>query len=251
MQSEKGYIFNIQKFCLHDGAGIRTDVFFCGCNLRCKWCANPESQFPFSDARSEACEYTAEEILAEVLKDKPFYDKSGGGVTLTGGDLFMQYAFALELISALKGAGIHVAIETAGSVSAEKFVALTEKVDFVFIDCKHYDEQKHREGTGVSNRLILQNIRSLAASGRDYCVRIPVIPGYNDSLEDARAFCHLFREMGITRVQLLPFHQFGEKKYEKLGLAYAYKGIPQMHKEELAAHRAIFAEEGFDVQIGG
>ena len=251
MQSEKGYIFNIQKFCLHDGAGIRTDVFFCGCNLRCKWCANPESQFPFSDARSEAREYTAQEILAEVLKDKPFYDKSGGGVTLTGGDLFMQYAFALELISALKGAGIHVAIETAGSVSAEKFVALTEKVDFVFIDCKHYDEQKHREGTGVSNRLILQNIRSLAASGRDYCVRIPFIPGYNDSLEDARAFCHLFREMGITRVQLLPFHQFGEKKYEKLGLAYAYKGIPQMHKEELAAHRAIFAEEGFDVQIGG
>lgn len=251
MQTEKGYIFNIQKFCLHDGAGIRTDVFFCGCNLRCRWCANPESQFPFSDARSEAREYTVGQVLAEVLKDKPFYDKSGGGVTLTGGDLFVQYAFALELISALKGAGIHVAIETAGAVPEEKFAALTEMVDFVFIDCKHYDEQKHREGTGASNRRILQNIRALAAGGTEHCVRIPVIPGYNDSPEDARAFCRLFRELGVKRVQLLPFHQFGEKKYETLGLPYAYWGIPQMHREELAGYRAIFADEGIDVQIGG
>lgn len=251
MRAEKGYIFNIQKFCLHDGAGIRSDVFFCGCNLRCKWCANPESQFPFSDERSEAREYTAEEVLAEVLKDKPFYDKSGGGVTLTGGDVFMQFDFALALAAALRGAGIHVAIETAGAVSAEKFAALAGQVDFVFIDCKHYDEQKHREGTGVSNRLILQNIRALAESGKEHCVRIPVIPGYNDAPEDARAFCGLLKSLGVRRVQLLPFHQFGEKKYEKLGIAYAYRGVPQMHKEELSAYRDIFAGEGFDVQIGG
>lgn len=248
---QKGFIFNIQKFCLHDGAGIRTDVFFSGCNLRCKWCANPESQLPCSDARSEAKPYTAEEIVREVMKDKPFYDKSGGGVTLTGGEVFMQFEFAMELCRMFRENGVNVTVETAGAVSTEKFSALAQAADFIFIDCKHYDTQKHRQGTGVGNEHILSNIAWLAQSDKKYCVRIPVIPSYNDTVDDAQAFAQLFKRLGVRQVQLLPFHQFGEKKYEKLQREYAYRGVPQMHKEDLFALRDVFLKNGLSASIGG
>lgn len=247
MAEERGYIFDIQKFCLHDGAGIRTDVFFCGCNLHCKWCANPESRFP----RREGKPYTVAEVMAEVMKDKPFYDKSGGGVTLTGGEVLMQLPFALRLCAALKKEGVHVAAETAGAVPKEVFQKLADAVDFVFIDCKHYDEKKHAEGTGMGNGLILENIRTLAAGKKEYCVRIPVIPGFNDAAADAEAFCKLFAALGVKNVQLLPFHQLGEKKYEKLSLPYAYGGVPQLHKEDLFGYRKIFENNGIAAAIGG
>ncbi len=248
---QKGYIFNIQKFCLHDGAGIRTDVFFSGCNLRCRWCANPESQLPCGDERSEAKCYTTEEVLREVLKDEVFYKKSGGGVTLTGGEVFMQYEFAMELCQKMHANGLNIAIETAGAVDPEKFSALVNQLDFVFIDCKHYDTQKHRQGTGIGNELILKNISWLVQSGKAYTVRIPVIPGYNDSLSDAKAFAELFVKLGVKEVQLLPFHQFGEKKYEKLNKKYDYKGVAQLHKEDLKEYKELFCASKISAAIGG
>lgn len=236
-------IFNIQRFCLHDGRGIRTGVFFHECNLTCKWCANPECHREWPDI-GELKEYDLQTLLAEVLKDKVFYDKSGGGVTLTGGEIFMQFEFVRSFCKLLKENRIHITIETAGAVPQDKFRELAELVDFIYIDCKHYSPEKHREGTGISNELILDNICWLCGTDREYCVRIPVIPDYNDSQEDALGFSRLFRELGVDSVELLPFHQFGESKYEKAGRDYAYAGRKQLHKEDLDEYCQVFLENG-------
>lgn len=239
----KAKIFNIQRFSLHDGEGIRTSVFFCGCNLKCKWCSNPECHKEVSGI-CEIREYDEDTLLAEILKDKVFYDKSGGGVTLTGGEVFMQLEFAKRFCEKLREGGIHIAIETAGAVPLQKFQELAGLVDFIYIDCKHYSSEKHKEGTGISNEHILENIEWLCGTDKEFCVRIPVIPDYNDSLEDALEFCRLFHRLKVDRVELLPFHSFGESKYERAGLDYAYAGRKQLHKEDLEAYGQIFLKNG-------
>lgn len=287
-------LFNIQKFCLHDGPGIRSTVFFKGCNLRCRWCANPESQclrqeftldrekcrlcgrcaevcpagarliapFPSVDAEkcvfcgkcAEVCPagaiawegkgYSVDEVLEEVMKDNPFYDHSGGGVTFSGGEVLLQLDFALELARRLHENGVHVAVETAACVPQDRFARLLDAVDYVFVDLKHHDSARHREGTGLGNEMVIENIRLLRESGREFRIRIPVIPGYNDSDDDAAAFAHLLKEMGIEGVQLLPFHQFGQKKYALLGMDYAYDSAAQLHSDDLKQYMEIFAREG-------
>ena len=291
-------IFNIQKFCLHDGPGIRTTVFFKGCPLRCKWCANPESQKSTrqltldknkctgcgacvatcpQNARTmeeglpkvnaalckrcgaclEACPGGAialegkfvdtEQVLAEVRKDKVFYDRSGGGVTLSGGEVLLRLPFARELSRRLHQEGIHVAGETAGVAKEERFRALLKEVDYVMMDLKHYDSAAHRAGTRRGNEQVLANLRILRDSGVPYLVRIPVIPGFNDSLEDAAAFARLLTEMDIFKVQLLPFHRLGCHKYELLGLAYDYADTPSMQAEELSDNSREFTRMGNEV----
>lgn len=252
MQTEiKADIFNIQKFSLHDGDGIRTCVFFRGCNLKCAWCANPEAIYTDLCLPQPKKHYTVDEVVAEVMKDKLFYDKSGGGVTLTGGEVFLQQDFAELLCDRLKEKGICVAMETAGAVSHERFVRLADRVDQVLIDFKHYETAKHRTGTGSGNELIIENIRYLSENNKNFIVRIPVIPGFNDSLEDAGRFCGVLPKMGVTRVHLLPFHQYGEKKYENLGVPYLYKNVSQIHREDLTEYRDIFIRNGIDTLIGG
>ncbi len=251
MSKDKGYVFNIQKFCIHDGEGIRTTVFLNGCNLNCKWCANPESRLCISDPRSDAVEYSVQEILKEVLKDKPFYDKSGGGVTLSGGETLVQKEFALALIEELKKHGVSVTIETAGNVCNDEFRAFVSKVDFVFIDCKHYDEERHVLGTGASNKRILENISWLAQSGKPYMVRIPVIPNFNDGIEDANAFGDLFLSLGVKEVELLPFHQLGQSKYKTKNINYEYENVPQKKKEDLKEFASVLEQKGISVSIGG
>ena len=243
-----GKIFNIQRFSLHDGPGIRTSIFFSKCNLKCKWCANPECNME-SLTIGGTKEYDAQTLLAEVIKDKAFYDKSGGGVTLTGGEIFMQYDFIKEFCLLLKENNIHITIETAGAIEPHKFQEIAVLADFIYIDCKHYDAALHKEGTGITNNGILANIGWLAASSKKYCVRIPVIPGFNDALSDAEGFCKLFGHLGIENIELLPFHQFGESKYEKAALPYAYKGISQLHKEDLAKYHQIFIEKGLQAAL--
>ncbi len=242
----KATVFNIQKFSLHDGPGIRTSIFFSGCPLRCSWCANPECHAS-RDQWGKTKEYEPEELLREVLKDKAFYDGSGGGVTLTGGELFSQYAFVLSFCRLLKSNGIHIAMESAGAVEPQRFAELVSLVDFVYIDCKHYDDEKHKAGTGISNADILRNIRYLASTQKPYCVRIPVIPGYNDSPADAEAFGKLLSSLGVQTVELLPFHQLGEGKYAELGLPYPYEGVSSLHKDELARYADIIRAKGLHV----
>ncbi|MDR0760281.1 MAG: glycyl-radical enzyme activating protein [Treponema sp.] len=244
-----GLLFNIQKFSLHDGPGIRTVVFFKGCPLSCKWCSNPESQ------RAEPCmmgetpdsrPYSIEETVDVCLQDRPFYEESGGGVTLSGGEALTQGKFAAALLEALGKEGIHRAIETSGYARPEVFEKVFAGVDLILFDIKHHDDRRHEEGTGVHNGPILENLQKALERGKVVLPRIPVIPGYNDSLADAEGFSRLIRAVGLGKAQLLPFHQFGEKKYEKLNWEYALRGMPQIHKEDLADYRQVFIDHGVD-----
>lgn len=245
-------IFNIQKFSLHDGPGIRSVVFFKGCPLRCYWCANPESQNAHPEEmfhpqkkkmQTVGKMQTVDQIMEEVLKDLPFYQESGGGVTLSGGEVLFQADFALDLLKALKAQNIHTAIETTGYCKADTFQEIAQYVDLIYFDIKHYDNEKHRQGMGVKQDIILQNL-SYAIQHHQIIVRIPIIPGYNDSLEDAKEFAKLFTLYGVQNIELLPFHQFGEKKYEQLNRSYRLAKVSQLHTEDLFKHQKIFEKAG-------
>ena len=248
---QEALIFNLQKFSIHDGAGIRTDVFFQGCNLRCGWCSNPESQ-PMEPLPGEkVTAYTVESLLAELVKDKPFYDESGGGVTLTGGEALLHPVFVLALCEALHRAGIHVALETAACVSEDVFLRVLSAVDFAYIDLKHYDDARHRAGTGVGNELILRNIAAALAHKTPVVLRIPVIPGFNDGEADFAEFAQLLNTLGAAEVQLLPFHQLGESKYHRLQLNYAFDGQKQLRDGDVSAFASVLERAGIRVQVGG
>ena len=250
-KNESGIIFNIQKFSLNDGPGIRTVVFFKGCPLRCKWCANPESQDPtiqslWDETSNEYIKegkfMSVEQVINICLQDVDFYEESGGGVTLSGGEAFMHPSFALTLLRELKTKGIHTAIETTGFTPSEVFQKITPYIDLFLFDVKHWNCIKHKEGTGVSNEHILQNLKWAIDSGKEVLPRLPVIPGYNNSISDVREFSHLLLSLGAHKVQLLPFHQFGEKKYEMLDKDYVYKNVPALHEEDLKEFQQIFLD---------
>lgn len=249
-----GMIFDIQRFCLHDGFGIRTTVFFKGCNLRCVWCANPESQSAKSELLGgKVCgrRYTVDEVMAEVLKDRAFYEESGGGVTFSGGEPLLQADFVCALCDALAAQGVSAGIETAANVPLDVFSRVFDALDFAHIDLKHWDSQRHSEQVGAPLSGILANISYALKSKKPVIIRIPVIPGFNDSNDDAIAFGELLTTLGAKKVELLPFHQFGEKKYEQLGKVYAMKGARQLPEEELGEIKALLVKAGLEVQIGG
>jgi pyruvate formate lyase activating enzyme len=248
---QEALVFNLQKFSIHDGVGIRTDVFFQGCNLHCGWCSNPESQQMQPLPGEKATAYTVEALVQELVKDKPFYDESGGGVTLTGGEALLHPDFVIALAEALHREKIHVAIETAACVSEAVFARVLAAVDFAYIDLKHYDDEKHRAGTGAGNTLILKNITTALKSKTPAVVRIPVIPGYNDSEADFEGFARALTHLGAKEVQLLPFHQLGESKYHRLQIRYAYDGQKQLRDGDVSAFAAVLERAGIQVQIGG
>lgn len=248
-----GKLFNIQKFSINDGPGIRTTVFFKGCPLSCRWCSNPESQnrnAAIADAMENPAysgkEYTVDEVLREVLKDKPFYDESGGGMTMSGGEVLQQAEFAAELADAARAAGVHTAVETTGCAAPERFAKFMEHIDLFLFDFKHIDREKHFAGTGVYNDVILQNLERLADSGIPVIARIPVIPGFNTGIPTARAMAEYLRKTGVKEVHLLPFHQFGENKYTQLGIGYEMEHVKQLHPEMLENYRQAFLDEGLD-----
>ena len=298
-----GMIFNIQKFSINDGPGIRTVVFFKGCPLKCTWCANPESQEPrlqilWDEKKCLHCENcvrscptlavknidgkifvdhkkcsgagicsergiciencpahalkpegerkTVSEIMEVVLQDLPFYEESGGGVTLSGGEATMQAEFTIELLKALKAENIHTAIETTGFTSPAIFRRVAEYLDLILFDIKHWDETKHKEKTSVSNTPILQNMKYAIDIGKEVLPRLPVIPNYNDSTADARGFVGRLKQVGAKRVQLLPFHQFGENKYNMLGRDYEFTHVAGLHPEDLKDFQKVFIDDGID-----
>jgi pyruvate formate lyase activating enzyme len=253
----QGVLFNIQKFSIHDGPGIRTVVFFKGCPLRCAWCSNPESQgfgiFPESlapkDPSLKGKLYFIEETMAICLQDQVFYEESGGGVTLSGGEVLSQGDFAEALLDRLGEAGIHRAIETSGCASPQTFERIAARTELILFDIKHHDNARHWKGTGAETKLILENFRAALAAaaagkGPETLPRIPVIPGYNDSPEDAAGFASLLRTSGAAQVQLLPFHQFGQNKYALLGMEYGLTQKKALHPEDLETYRAVFEQQG-------
>jgi pyruvate formate lyase activating enzyme len=250
-----GMLFNVQKFSLHDGPGIRTTVFLKGCPLRCPWCANPESRRPGVQTARDGAVYgretTVEALLPKLMQDEAFYRESGGGVTLSGGEPLFQPAFALALLARLRREGIHTALETTGFARADVFARAIALADCFLFDLKHPDAERHLRITGVPLAPILANLRAAIAAGKQPLVRIPVIPGYNDSAEAAQGFAALLISLGIRRVELLPFHQFGEKKHAALGLAYALEGRPALRPADLADFRGNLAARGIECLCEG
>lgn len=255
---EKGIITNIQKFSLNDGPGIRTVVFFKGCPLRCQWCSNPETQRMqpenmFTEPQQPPTVVgkfrTVKEIMTTIKQDQAFYEQSHGGVTFSGGEVLAQAAFATKLAKAVKAENIHLACETTGYAKPETFNKFIRWFDLVYYDCKHWDATKHQQKTGVSNRLILQNLQQALEMGINLKIRIPIIPHFNNSLADAKHFAQLFQQLGVHEVELLPFHQFGLKKYQELKRPYALKNTPQLHAEDLYDFQQILTTHGIKTEI--
>lgn len=255
---DQACIFNIQKFSIHDGPGIRTVVFFKGCPLRCYWCSNPESQKGQLEkmwdnqkkAHTVVGEFkTIDEIISEVMKDEVFYEESDGGVTLSGGEVLYQAEFATELLRRLKEKGIHTASETTGFAKPEVFRNYIQQVDLLYFDVKHHDDAQHKIGTGVALKPILDNLVIALTEHPNLMVRVPVIPDYNDGVENAEAFAQLFQQLGVNEVELLPFHQFGDKKYTFLDREYQMQNIPQLHMEDLDYFKRILEKHGVDCQV--
>lgn len=300
--SVKGLIFNIQRFSIHDGPGIRTTVFFKGCSLRCFWCHNPESIDPdpqiqvfpqkcigcgkcfevcpanahqMKDGQrvflrelckgcgmcAETCYaealvmtgkwMTVQEVMDEVEKDKPFYENSQGGLTLSGGEPLLQGKFAKELLEESKKRQIHTVVDTAGNVPWETFEAVLPFVDLFLYDIKVMGQEKHREVTGATNTRIINNLKNLVQRDVDVRIRVPVIPGVNDTPDEMEKIALFLKNLpSIQHVELLPFHNFGEGKYDSLGYKYKAKDYRPPQADYMNKLIRIFKDRGLEVKGG-
>ena len=272
----KGLIFDIQRGSCVDGPGIRTSVFFKGCNLKCKWCHNPESQSKnkqilFYKDKCDGCgkcatvckyqlkkcdfcgectlhcpngakelcgkEYGVDEVLTEILKDKAFYDVSGGGVTFSGGECMLQIDFLQKILEKCKENGVHTAVDTAGNVSWQNFEIILPYTDLFLYDVKCVSGKLHKEGTGVSNSLILGNLKKLSQANANVIVRIPIIPEFNGDTSEMQKIADFLKGLRISKVELLPYHSMGEHKWEALGMALNKFSVPS--KEEMEIYKKI------------
>lgn len=254
-----GRIFNVQRFSIHDGPGIRTIVFFKGCAMRCAWCCNPESQSFEIESLDEkgkiktvGRDVTVSDIMPEILADLPYYRRSGGGVTLSGGEVLCQADFATELLAECKRNGLHTAIESAASLPFEAIEKLLPHLDLFLMDIKHMNGEKHKEYTGKDNALILENATRVAKTGVELIIRTPVIPTFNDTAEDIRAISRFARSLdGVKEHHLLPYHRLGSDKYRGLGRNYSLSELEPPTKERMEYLLSVAEESGLRCQIGG
>jgi len=227
--SEKGLIFNVAHYAIHDGPGIRTSIFLKGCPGRCLWCSNPESQeySPEIVIRNGKVQtigrwVSPEELILEVEKDRPFWRRSGGGVTITGGEPLFQPRFVKKFLTLCKNKNIHTAIETSLFTDSKTLHEVLDLVDYVQFDIKEMDPDRHLKLTGMDNEIILQNAATLLCSTKPLLVRFPFVPGCNDqkeSLKELGSFLEKYRP-GVC-LEILPYHRMGVGKYEELGKTYA------------------------------
>ena len=268
---KRGMIFDLKRYAIHDGPGIRTTVFFKGCPLECWWCHNPEGRSPspeklggegtarhrryVGDPGSEGMvgyEVTVEELVREIEKDRIFYDQSGGGVTASGGEPFMQPEFLEGLLEACRYKGIGTAVDTSGYLPWEGFERVLELVDLFLYDIKLMDDGLHEKYTGVSNDIILENIERLAGSGASLLPRIPLIPGITDTAENIGAVIRFLSGLeGIAGVSLLPYNKIAEDKFERFGLANKLGSLSTQTGTDLEAIGGRFEDAGFRVSFGG
>lgn len=298
----KGIIFNIQRYSIHDGPGIRTTVFLKGCPLNCWWCQNPEGQkskpeLIFWEDRCKGCglcvlhcssgaiqlidgkpstnkekcilcgeccrlcpvqareligkEMTVQEIVREVEKDAIFYEESGGGVTFSGGEPLQQFDFLLKLLVSCRRKGIHTAVDTCGYVSRERLDKIIDKTDLFLFDLKLMDDEKHRHFTGVSNKIILENLKRLSSIHQNIYIRFPVIPEINDDIQNVKKMGEFLSTLRITQVNLLPYHYLGLDKYKRLGRSYPLTMTKSPGEDRLSAISLILQEYNLKVKVGG
>ena len=301
MTESTGRIFNIERFTLHDGPGIRTTVFLKGCPLNCVWCCNPESQRPdrelvlflnkctgcgrcvhvcsrhailqTKDSQPitvdfESCngcgdcvpfcypgalilmgqEITAQEVADIVLRDLPFYKRSGGGLTLSGGEPLTQSEFSADILRICQEHRIHTAIQTSGFASREDIDRVLPFLDQVIFDIKHIDSAIHQQLTGQPNELILTNLRYINSQGKPIVLQIPLIPGMNDSADNLRSVFSLAKELSAVKgVSILVYHGLGSSKYLRLGRKYLLANLKEPPAEYLT-EKSLFCEQ-FGVPI--
>ena len=273
---KKALIFDIERGSFVDGPGIRTTVFFKGCNLRCKWCHNPESQSknkqilfyrdkctgcgkcksvcPYHFEQCDFCgkcalycpqdarkicgkEYTVEEVLSEILKDKAYYGESGG-VTFSGGECMLQIDFLKAILEKCKENGVHTAVDTAGNVPWEYFEKILPYTDLFLYDVKCISEDLHKDGTGVSNRLILENLQKLSDKNAEIIVRVPVMPEFNGNDYEMQKIADYLKDLRIKKVELLPYHAMGEHKWTAIGMEAKRFSIPR--SEDMEKFKTLF-----------
>lgn len=301
MDIVKGIVFNIQRFSVHDGPGIRTTVFLKGCPLACKWCSNPESQHRFPevahnnvfcdkcgrcldvceigaislddngvkiDRRSctncgkcvDVCtrgalrfygkEMTVEEVFQEIKRDELYYRNSAGGVTASGGEPLFQSDFTKELFKRCQDVGIHTTLDTCGYSKSHTLEEVLAYTDLVLFDLKLMDPVAHRKWTGRSNKQILDNLGLVAATGISLIIRMPLLPGINDRDEDISAVAeYVSRKGNFHELDLLPYHRFGESKYEMLDRPYKFAGLMPPNGKQVQAAKKIFESYGIDCKI--
>lgn len=257
----RGRIFDIQRYSIHDGNGIRTIVFLKGCVLRCRWCCNPESQnydietmMVQGEPKVIGEDITVGEVMKIVEKDRPYYRRTGGGLTLSGGESLCQPEFARDLLRAAQDAGITTALESMGCADYSVIESILPYLDQYLLDIKHMNPAKHKEFTGRSNEMMLENARKIAASHEtELSIRVPVIPGFNDTEEEIRAIAAYAKEIGnVKRMHLLPYHRLGQDKYAGLNRPYLMGDVepPANEKMERLLETAKNTS-GLECQIGG
>lgn len=301
---DKGVIFDIKRYAIHDGPGIRTTVFFKGCTLRCRWCHNPEGidhevELMVMDSRcakdcslcipvcpqlalakangrivvdtgqcslcgqcAEVCPYevleivgkdvSVAELLAEVEKDRIFFDQSGGGVTVSGGEPLDQLPFLLKFLKELKSRDIHVTLDTSGSVPFEDLMKVSRHVDLFLFDLKMMDSSKHEDAAGVPNDLILENLKKLSEQGINVEIRLPLISGINDDLKNIGETIEFLLSLKIKpAVSILPYHKGGCEKYIRLNKEEYLIPFEPPSEGRIAKVMRIFVDRGFVVKRGG
>ncbi|MDD5496974.1 MAG: glycyl-radical enzyme activating protein [Atribacterota bacterium] len=297
-----GIIFNINKFAIHDGPGIRSTVFLKGCPLRCQWCHNPEgwltqpeiifdeqkcikcyqclsycpqqaitlkNDYPYTDKQKcQLCgncvticlgkareiigyKVSSKEVMTEIKKDLIFYEESDGGVTFSGGEPLLQIDFLSELLYLCQQEGISRAVDTCGYAPWSHLERIIPLVDLWLYDLKVMNEQRHLEYTGVSNQLILENLKRLSQKSNNIELRIPLIPGVNDDKEEVEEMAKLINSLNIGKVSVLPFHRMGLDKYTRLGLKTEMKATTEPSAEYLEKIAQLFNRFKIPITIGG
>jgi pyruvate formate lyase activating enzyme len=263
----KACIFDIKRFAIHDGPGIRVTVFFKGCTMACWWCHNPEGINPeVEDYTKETtldgkviCEtvkagewIAIEDLMKEIEKERIFMDESGGGVTFSGGEPFFQPEFLLAALRECNERSIHTCVDTSGFTS-EQWIRQAASLTGLFLyDLKLIDEKEHKKYTGVSNKQILRNLKILVELKRNINIRIPLIPGINDQPTQINNMIgYLIKLNGITNVDLLPYHYYARNKYKRFNRNNRLNRIPKPTELQLEELKIQFEKAGFNVRIGG